>query len=75
LTTVTKRREGDAQNGPRYRVLINGEPSRLVIERGPAPKYGHPQLWEVIEPEQDAWLFDAKGLADALEIIRAIREA
>jgi hypothetical protein len=73
---VTKRKDGDGKFGPRYRILINGQPTAFCVEKSIPPKYRCPQMWDVIEGEDpEAVLFDSSGLDRALGTIQAIAEA
>lgn len=73
---ITKKRDGDGLYGPRYRVLINGQHTPFTVEKSIPPKYGHPQLWDVIEGDDSnlGVLFDSHGLDRALGVIRVIAE-
>lgn len=60
----------------RYRVMVDGTPTKLVIEKGEAPKYRHEQEWCIgieMAPGNVSYLsFDQRGLAGAVNTIRAI---
>jgi len=69
---VTKRKEGRGQFGVIWRVMINGNPSPFTVEKAPPPKYRETQMWDVCCDADDTFLFDARSLDGALQIIETI---
>lgn len=63
----------------KYAVLVDGRETRLVIERGDAPRYGHRQEWSIGVVRENGFMDpladDQNGLHGAVNTIAQILAA
>ena len=67
---ITKRREDNA-----WRLIIDGKPSRLIISKGPAPRYREPQEYDLsLDDTDQTFLFTANSVGRVVGIIEHLAQ-
>lgn len=67
--TISRRREPGAAEV--WRIHVNQQPTRLMIRKGPKPRYRMPQLWELYDESwPDIVLLVQTGPEHTLKLVR-----
>jgi hypothetical protein len=73
MNRVTKKKAAPGFYGTRWQVFVNGQPTDLFIEKSTPPKYGCPQMYDVIDGEDcQQVLFDVNSVGLAMTTIEKL---
>lgn len=67
MPNLSKKRDGSA-----WRVHVDGRPTSILIDKGPPAKWGHGQTYDVVDADADSYLFEARGVANAMATLERI---
>jgi len=57
-----------------WRVAVNGRKLNILIIKGPPPKFGAGQTYDVVSDTNDSYLFEARSVSHAMGALEYIAE-
>lgn len=72
---LTKHKVVDTYGHHGWQVICDGRPTQIHIWKGVAPKYRCPQMYDVCLEPNCNYLFEAKGVRNAMFAVDAIARA
>ena len=67
MATITKHKDPEG-----WRVAVNGRKTAILITKGPPPKFGAGQSYDVVSDATDSYLFEARSVGHAMGALEYI---